>query len=139
MPMDETPAADKPTATSQEPQPEPAASTVTASDSPPQQAAEVIDLDKVRSEKDAQMRQEAGAIVDLCALAGMPDLAGGFIAQGMDAASVRKDLMARRASGPDVQSHVMPGDGTRIQPSQNLESNPVVASCRKIAQQHGGK
>ena len=139
MPMDETPAADKPAATSQKPQPEPAASTVTASDSPPQQTAEVVDLDKVRSEKEAQMRQEAGTIVDLCALAGMPDLAGGFIAKGMDSASVRKDLMARRASGLEVHSQVMPGDGTRMQPGQNLESNPVVASCRKIAQQHGGK
>ena len=85
------------------------------------------------------MRGEAQAIVDLCALAGLPNLACGFIAQGTTADAVRKELLAKRAQGgsnsQEIQSQVMPGDGTRMQPSQNLESNPVVASCRKIAQQ----
>ena len=125
MPMDtqaEEPATDQP-------KPEAAQNT---------QITQAVDLDKVRAEHDEQMRGEAQAIVDLCALAGMPDLAGGFIAQGMTSDAVRRELLAKRAKSdaPEIHSQVMPGDGTRIHPAQSLESNPVVASCRKIAQQH---
>ena len=121
MPMNEKQAADKPVATPPEPK------TTTA---------ETIDLDKVRAEKEAQLRGEAQAIVDLCTLADMPNLAGGFIAKGMDAQAVRKELLARRASGPEVQSHVMPGDGTRMQPQANLNANPVMTACKRMAEQH---
>jgi len=121
MPMNEKQAADKPVATPPEPK------TTTA---------ETIDLDKVRAEKEAQLRSEAQAIVDLCSLADMPNLAGSFIAKGMDAPAVRKELLARRASGPEVQSHVMPGDGTRMKAQANLNANPVLAACRRMAEQH---
>ena len=102
------------------------------------QPAEVIDLDQVRTEKATQMREEAGAIVELCALADRPDMAGGFIAKGMDVNAVRKELMVLRATGEEIHSHVMPGDGTRMKPEGNLESNPVVNACRRMAQQHSG-
>ena len=121
MPMNEKQAADKPVATPPEPK------TTTA---------ETIDLDKVRAEKEAQLRGEAQAIVDLCTLADMPNLAGGFIAKGMDAQAVRKELLARRASGPEVQSHVMPGDGTRMKPQAHLNANPVMTACKRMAEQH---
>jgi len=121
MPMNEKQAADQPVATPPEPK------TTTA---------ETIDLDKVRAEKEAQLRSEAQAIVDLCSLADMPNLAGSFIAKGMDAPAVRKELLARRASGPEVQSHVMPGDGTRMKAQANLNANPVLAACRRMAEQH---
>ncbi|MBF0181330.1 MAG: S49 family peptidase [Magnetococcales bacterium] len=84
----------------------------------------------------AQFQQEAQAIVDLCTLADAPQLAGDFIARGMNEAQVRKELMARRASGPEIHSQVLPGDGTRIQPTAQLDSNPVVAACRKMATRH---
>ena len=79
------------------------------------------------------MRQQAEAIVELCALANQSALAGEFIAKGLDVAAVRKDLLARRASGPEIHSHVMPGDGTRVRPEENLEANPVVVACQKLA------
>ncbi|OSM07665.1 S49 family peptidase [Magnetofaba australis] len=114
----------------------PAEQTATAQPKP--EATQPVDLDKLRAEQESHLRGEAQAIVDLCALAGMPDLAGGFIAQGMTSEAVRRELLAKRAQsdGPEIHSQVMPGDGTRIHPAQSLESNPVVASCRKIAQQH---
>ena len=126
MPMNDKQAADKPVATSPEP----------TTETPHPATAETIDLDKVRAEKEAQLRGEAQAIVDLCTLADMPDLAGGFIAKGMDAQAVRKELLTRRASGPEVQSHVMPGDGTRIKPQANLNANPVMTACKRMAEQH---
>ena len=102
---------------------------------PSSKSAEVIDLDKVRAEKEKQMRQEAGTIVELCALANQSALAGEFIAKGMDVDTVRKALLSRRASGEEIHSHVMPGDGTRVRPTENLDANPVVVACQKLAKQ----
>ncbi len=81
------------------------------------------------------MRKKAEAVVELCALANQSSLAGEFIAKGMDLAAVRKDLLARRAAGAEIHSQVMPGDGTRVRPEANLESNPVVLACRELAKQ----
>lgn len=120
MPKEETQAANQPAATA-ETKPK---------------TAQVVDLDKVRAEKEDQMRQDAQAIVEMCALAGLPDLAGDFIVQGTSLDQVRKDLMARRATGPEVQSQVMPGDGTRNRPESNLNANPVVTACKRLADQH---
>ena len=119
----------------------PAAQAATPEEIPPpsttaQPPGEVIDLDKLRAEQVTQMRGDAQAVVDLCALAGMPDLAGGFIAQGLDMATVRKELLSKRAESPEIQSNVMPGDGTRVKAEANLDNNPVISSCKKMAQQH---
>ncbi|ABK45238.1 protein C, Serine peptidase, MEROPS family S49 [Magnetococcus marinus MC-1] len=119
MPTDDTPVLDLPMATT----------------TPPKPPSNVVDLDQVRAEHGKQMRSEAQAIVDLCALAGMPHLAGGYIAEGTAAEAVRKELLAKRADAEEIHSEVMPGDGTRMQPRQSLETNPVVASCRKLAGQ----
>ncbi len=100
-----------------------------------QQPGEVIDLEKVRAEKATQMRQEAEAIVELCALANQSALAGTFIAKGMDLVAVRKELLARRAAGEEIHSHLMPGDGTRVRPEENLNANPVVVACQRLAKQ----
>ena len=80
-----------------------------------------------------QFQKNAQAIVDLCSLANAPQLAGDFIAKGMSEEDVRKDLMARRQTGPEIHSHVMPGDGTHAHSSTNLDANPVVTACRKLA------
>ncbi len=95
-------------------------------------------MDKIRDEQITQMRSDAQAVVDLCALAGMPDLAGGFIAQGVDMTTIRNELLSKRASGAEIQSHVMPGDGTRINPEANLDNNPLVNSCQRMAKQNKG-
>ncbi|MBF0171415.1 MAG: S49 family peptidase [Nitrospinae bacterium] len=104
----------------------------------PLPAAEAVtpDPDALRVEGRQQFQQEAQAIVDLCTLADAPHLAGDFIARGLGEAQVRKELMARRATGPEIQSQLLPGDGTRIQPAANLDANPVVAACRKLSTQH---
>ncbi|MBF0309819.1 MAG: S49 family peptidase [Magnetococcales bacterium] len=98
-------------------------------------AAETVipDLDAIRVESRQQFQHEAQAILDLCTLADAPQLAGDFIARGLDEAQVRKELMARRATGPEIQSQLLPGDGTRIQPAAQLDTNPVVTACRNLA------
>ncbi len=98
-------------------------------------SAEVIDLEKVRAEKGTQMRQEAAAIVELCALANQSALAGEFIAKGMDVNAVRRKLMALRTDGEEIHSQLMPGDGTRVRPEENLDANPVVIACHRLAKQ----
>ena len=87
-----------------------------------------------------QFQQNAQAIVDLCALADVPNLAGEFIASGKTEEQVRKALMARRENGPEIHSHIMPGDGTEVRVEANLDNNPVVVACRKKAvEMVGGK
>ncbi len=132
MPNDQQQATDNPAA-QPEPKSETPAPTPATATQPP---GETIDLDKIRAEQETKMRGEAQAIVDFCGLAGMPDLAGGYIAQGVSLETVRKELLSKRATGQEIQSQVMPGDGTHINPETNLDNNPVVSSCRKMAQQH---
>ncbi|MBF0263014.1 MAG: S49 family peptidase [Magnetococcales bacterium] len=105
----------------------------------PAAGAVTPDPDAIRAEGRQQFQEEAQAIVDLCALADAPQLAGDFIAQGLDATQVRKELMARRATGPEIHSQVLPGDGTRIQPAAQLDSNPVVAACRRLVTRHAAQ
>ena len=102
----------------------------------PAAGAVTTDPNTLRAEGRQQFQQEAQAIVDLCALADAPHLAGDFIARGMGEAQVRRELMARRATGPEIQSQFLPGDGTRVQPAANLDANPVVNACRKLSTQH---
>ena len=83
-----------------------------------------------------QFQQNAQAVVDLCALAGVPQLAGAFIANGTSEAQVRKELMARRETGPEIHSHILPGDGTQVRADTCLGANPVVSACQKLADQH---
>jgi capsid assembly protease len=119
----------------------PPATTTQGETSPPATAkppGEVVDLDKIRAEQVTQMRGDAQAVVDLCALAGMPDLAGGYIAQGVDMTTIRNELLSKRAASPEIQSHVMPGDGTRVNPAANLDDNPLVNSCQRMAKQNRG-
>ena len=82
-----------------------------------------------------EFQQSAQAIVDLCSLASMPQLAGGFIASGKSPDEVRKELMSLQGDTPEIMSHVLPGDGTRVT-ATNLDANPVVSACRKLASTH---
>ena len=98
-----------------------------------------IDADAIIAAGKKQFQTDAQGIVDLCSLANLPALAGGYIAKGMGMEEVRNELMVRRAAGPEIHSHVMPGDGTNTQAAADMASNPVVLSCKRIAQQISGK
>ena len=100
-------------------------------------AEEGVDLDQVRTEAaekaKEKMKAQASEIIDLCALAGMAQMAGNFIAKGINPEAVRKELLKKRAdsSGDEIQSHVMPGTGTQAQGS--METNPAVMAAKKLA------
>lgn len=96
----------------------------------------------VQEDGRVQFQQQANAIVEMCSLANLSHMAGDFIAAGMTDSQVRTKLLAHRASaqtgGPDIQSHILPGDGTTTQESVNLAANPLVLACTKLAQQYVG-
>ena len=95
---------------------------------PAPQAAEVIDLDKVRSEARGEGAAEAGLIAELCALAGMPDRTAEMLAKGLSADAVRRELLTLKAAqDAEVHNHVLPGAGTGI--SAGLDDNPVVRAA----------
>ena len=73
---------------------------------------------------------EASAIVDLCAIAGKPGLAGGFLAAKATRAQVSAELLKQRAaeSGPEIASHILPDAGT------NTEAKPSQSPVVKIAE-----
>ena len=78
-------------------------------DPPPHPAAETI-----RAEALAHAR----AVVDLCALAGLPALASGFLAEGTPLDEVRAALLdARAEAGPELDArHPQPGRITSARP-----------------------
>ncbi len=113
----------RPVPTVTEPTPIPVTATALAP-----QAAEVIDLDKVRSEARGEGAAEAGLIAELCALAGMPDRTAEMLAKGLSADAVRRELLSLKAGADaEVRSHVLPGAGTGA--PQNLDDNPVVRAA----------
>ncbi len=68
----------------------------------------VVDLDKVRADARAAAIADVSCIVDLCALAGLPAMAKGFIDERLSAEEVRKRLLTARAEASDkadVTSH----------------------------------
>ncbi|MBF0137473.1 MAG: S49 family peptidase [Magnetococcales bacterium] len=99
--------------------------------------AVILDRDAIRVEGRQQFQQEAQAILDLCTLANVANMAGVFIAKGMTEEQVRKELLTMRASGPEIQTQVLPGDGTNSQSVSNLETNPLVMECRRRATMQG--
>ncbi|MBF0147275.1 MAG: S49 family peptidase [Magnetococcales bacterium] len=90
-------------------------------------------LEQSRTEMDLRI-----GITELCSMADMPQLAESFIAKGMGFKQVRNELLSRKARAGNVEIHsqLMPGDGTRVQPTAKLDTNPVVTACRKLATQH---
>lgn len=82
---------------------------------------------------------EASAIVDLCAIAGKPGLAAGFLAGKLTRAQVSAELLKQRAadSGPETASHILPdaGTNTEAKPSQSA----IVKACEALAKSQGGK
>jgi signal peptide peptidase SppA len=65
------------------------------------EAENVVDLEKVRAEARETAISDVSCIVDLCALAGLPEMAKEFIDKGLSADEARKRLLAARADATD--------------------------------------
>ncbi len=96
-------------------------------------AEPAVDIEAIRAEARKQGYGEAREIVELCALAGMPDKAARLLARGITPAEARQVLMEARAAedSTEIRSHVMPDTGTSPKPS--LENNPVIKAVEKLA------
>jgi len=87
---------------------------------------------------------EASAIVELCTIAGRPELAAQFLANKFTRAKASEELLKLRAaeSGPDTASHILPdaGTSTEAKPSQSAVVKAAEASAKKMAEaRRGGK
>jgi signal peptide peptidase SppA len=79
-------------------------------------------------------RSAAAQVVQLCKIAGKPELASEFIDQKLTARQVGEKLLALQSeeAGDEIHSHVK--GGTSASPtSLNLDENPVVKACDQIA------
>jgi signal peptide peptidase SppA len=96
-------------------------------------AAPAVDIEAVRAEARKQGYAEAREIVELCALAGMPDKAPRLLARGITPGEARQVLMEARAAedATEIRSHVMPETGTASKAT--LENNPVIKAVEKLA------
>jgi hypothetical protein len=96
-------------------------------------AEPAVDIEAIRAEARKQGYAEAREIVELCALAGMPDKAARLLARGVTAAEARQFLMEARVAedAVEIRSHVMPDTGTSVKPS--LDNNPVIKAVEKLA------
>jgi len=92
-----------------------------------------VDIEALRAEARRQGYAEAREVVELCALAGMPNQAPALLAREASGAEARRVLLTLRAQADavEIRSHVMPDTGTQAQPS--LENNPVVQAAEKLA------
>lgn len=92
-----------------------------------------VDIEAARTEARRQGYAEAREVVELCALAGMPERAAAMLAQGTAPAAARQQLMEARVAedAPEIRSHVEPGAGTEAKAS--LADNPVVKAVEKLA------
>ncbi len=91
------------------------------------------EIEAARAEARRQGYAEAREVVELCALAGMPERAAAMLAQETAPAAARQQLMEARVAGdaPEIRSHVEPGAGT--EPKTSLTDNPVVKAVEKLA------
>lgn len=91
-------------------------------------AASPADLDEARM----QARTDALAIAELCELAGQSHLTATLLGEGVTPAQARQRLLAARAGGPEIASHLTP-DAAAASPATRLEDNPLVQAARARA------
>jgi hypothetical protein len=80
-----------------------------------------------------EVTQSAQAIAELCLIAGCPDKAAEFIAQGKTEADVRGllcEAKAARSESTPIHSTITPEAGTEA--SERPEASPVVAAVKKL-------
>lgn len=90
----------------------------------------VVALDAARSDGEQRARAHASQVIELCGLAGKPNLAGGFIAAGKPIDDVRTALLAAKAAEGDaagIDNSTRPGTGTG-EPAQSIDTNAIYAS-----------
>jgi signal peptide peptidase SppA len=94
---------------------------------------ETIDVEAIRVEARKQGYTDAREIVELCALAGMPDKAAGLLAKAATPSDARQFLMEARATedAAEIRSHVMPETGTGVKASP--ENSPLMKAVEKLA------
>ncbi|MGH3991798.1 MAG: hypothetical protein ACRDSN_04955, partial [Pseudonocardiaceae bacterium] len=73
------------------------------------------------------------AIAELCTLAGCTHRIAEFLAKGLSPDAIRRELLAARASTPEVQSRILPEAGTGR--ATSLDDNPVVRAAKARAAQ----
>jgi len=80
-----------------------------------------------------EVTQSAQAIAELCLIAGCPDKAAAFIAEGKSEADVRRVLCeakAARSEATPIHSTITPEAGTET--PERPEASPVVAAVKKL-------
>lgn len=98
--------------------------------------AEMIGVDEAAvlvAEARREVTQSAQAIAELCLIAGCPDRAATFIAEGKSEADVRRvlcDARAARSEATPIHSRITPEAGTET--PGRPESSPVVAAVKNL-------
>ncbi len=77
----------------------------------------------------AATRADAVAIAELCQLAGQPQRIAGFLAKGTSETEVRKALLASRAEGQEIQSHLNPD---AVSQTASADHNPLMKAVKKL-------
>ncbi len=70
-------------------------------------------------------------VAELCQLAGVPERTASYLAAQTPVANVRRTLLALRAEGPEIASHLRP-EAMAAQP-ESLKDNPLIAQARARA------
>lgn len=95
--------------------------------------AEIFNLDDVRKKAGAETRAEITEIIELCKIAGLPELSSGFIRDGVGIALVREKLQMRRAetsNARNVSGHIAADAGeNRTQQVQAGWESAVRKAC----------
>ena len=97
---------------------------------------EMIGVDQAAvlvAEARREVTQSAQAIAELCLIAGCPDKAAAFIAEGRSEADVRRVLCeakAARSEATPIHSTITPEAGTEA--PERPEASPVVAAVKKL-------
>lgn len=77
----------------------------------------------------AATRADAVAIAELCQLAGQPQRIASFLANGTSETEVRKALLASRAEGQEIQSHLHPD---AVSQAASTDHNPLMKAVKKL-------
>jgi len=95
-------------------------------------SAAEVDVEAIRAEARRQGYAEAREIVELCALAGMPNRAAALLAGEVTPAEARRQLVEARAAedAGEIHSHVMPDAGTRA--SAKPEDSPLMKAVDRL-------
>lgn len=85
----------------------------------------------LRSEPAAPTYAHAVEVAELCQLAGVPERTAAFLSAATPVPDVRRALLALRAAGPEIASHLSP-EAMAATP-EALKDNPLIAAARARA------